>query len=186
MQKWMGAALLLLFAAAPAPAQDSPRLEVSAGYTFVRANAPPGDCGCFSMNGGTAALAFNLTTRLGVVADFTAVHTGNVDATGEGLTLFSYLFGPRYSLRTGSRFIPFGEAFVGGAHASGLGYSGDAGPASAFAAAAGGGLDFAVSRRVGVRLLEADYYFTHFQNAENSRENNLRLSFGVVFRFGGG
>ena len=84
-------------------------------------------------------------------------------ATGESLTLFSYLFCSRHSLRSSSRFTPFGEAFVGGAHASGLGYSEPAGPASAFAAAAGGGLDFTVSRRVGVRLLEADYYFTHFR-----------------------
>ena len=30
----------------------------------------------FSMNGGTGALALNLMTRLGVVADFTAVHLG--------------------------------------------------------------------------------------------------------------
>jgi hypothetical protein len=43
----------------------------------------------------------------------------------------------------------------------------------------GGGLDFAVNRRIAVRLVEADYYFTHLANGVNSEESNLRLSFGL-------
>ena len=31
---------------------QTPALEASAGYSFIHANAPPGQCGCFSANGG--------------------------------------------------------------------------------------------------------------------------------------
>jgi len=191
MQKWIACSLLLLCSAVPAAAQavsassqETSRIELSVGYTLVHSNAPPANCGCFSMNGGTGAVAFHLAKGLSAVADFTAAYNGNVDSSGQSLLLASYLFGPRYSLRNWSRFTPFGEAFAGEAHGSGLGYSGTTGPATAFATAVGGGLDFRANRHVAVRLLEADYYFTHFQNAVNSRQNNLRLTFGVVFGFG--
>jgi outer membrane immunogenic protein len=35
-----------------------------------------------------------------------------------------------------------------------------------------------------LRALEADYYRTQFPNGLNDRQNNLRLSAGVIFRFG--
>ena len=59
-----------------------------------------------------------------------------------------------------------------------------ASPANAFAMAVGGGLDVRVNHAFSVRLFEADYYLTHFQNGVNSEENNLRLTFGVVFHVG--
>jgi hypothetical protein len=52
---------LLLAVVAPALAQDSPRIELGVNYTYVRANAPPGDCGCFSMNGGAGWLSVDST-----------------------------------------------------------------------------------------------------------------------------
>ena len=39
-------------------------------------------------------------------------------------------------------------------------------------------------RHFAVRALEADYYRTQFSNGLNDRQNNLRLSAGVIFRFG--
>lgn len=184
MQKWIWAAALILCTTLPAAGQESSRFEVSAGYTLVHSNAPPGGCGCFLMNGASAGAAFNLSSRFGAVADITFVYNGNVDSSGQSLLLTSYMFGPRYTWRNESRFSPFGEVMFGGAHASGLGYSGATGPASAFAAAGGGGVDLKINPRVALRLVEADYYFTHFQNAINSRESNIRLTFGFVFRFG--
>ena len=35
-----------------------------------------------------------------------------------------------------------------------------------------------------LRLVEADYFVTTFANGVNDHQNNLRLSFGVVARFG--
>jgi peptidoglycan-associated lipoprotein len=189
MQKWIGSVLLLLIAALPAagqvPAGHSPtEFDLSAGYTFVRSNALAGGCGCFLMNGGTGEAALNFKKGIGAVADFSAIYNGNVVSSGQKLLLVSYLFGPRYSFHSGSRFTPFAQALIGGAHASGLGYSGATGPGSAIAAAAGGGLDLGVNRRLAVRLFEVDYNFMHFQNAVNSRESLLRITFGVVLRFG--
>jgi hypothetical protein len=48
---------------------------------------------------------------------------------------------------------------------------------------AGGGLDLNLGQ-VSVRVFQADYFFTHFLNGTNDRQNNLRLAFGVVFHFG--
>jgi peptidoglycan-associated lipoprotein len=55
---------------------------------------------------------------------------------------------------------------------------------AAFAASLGGGLDLRASRRFSFRLIEADYLLTTFDNGTNDHQNNLRISTGVVLRFG--
>jgi outer membrane immunogenic protein len=179
MRTGPGAALFLMCLALPLAAQqqETPRVEISGGYTYVRANAPPGNCGCFSANGGSASLAYNVTPHLGLASDLAVVHNGNVNGSNIGLTLTSYTFGPQYSWRVSS-LTPFGHILVGGAHEA----AGQV-DASAFAMNLGGGLDLRLSHRWSLRLLEADYYLTHFANSVNSHQNNLRLGAGVVFKF---
>ena len=57
-----------------------------------------------------------------------------------------------------------------------------------FAMTAGGGLDIKVSKRFTLRPIAADYMLTRFNNlltGNNADQNNLRLSAGIVFTFGG-
>lgn len=187
MHKWMVIPLLLI-GALPAFGQTSageasPGLDVSVGYTLARSNVSSG-CGCFWLNGATAAASFGLKKNFNAVADFAVLRNGNVQSSGLSLLLFSYLFGPRFTYRNESRLTPFAQALVGGAHASGSGYSGAGVPPSALAGAVGGGLNLRIDSRVEVRLIEAEYFLTHFQNGVNSREATVRISFGVVFPFG--
>ena len=186
MRVWIGGIILFLtYLSVPASAQKTSTLDVSAGYSYVRSNAPPGGCGCFSLNGADVSAAYNLTSHLGVAGDFSYVRARNINGSNQGLTLVSYLFGPQYSVTAGSRFTPFVHVLAGGIHASGLGYGSSSAPSNAFGALLGGGLDWRLKPRISVRLFEADYYLTHFQNDVNSHQNNLKLVFGVVFHFGG-
>jgi peptidoglycan-associated lipoprotein len=50
--------------------------------------------------------------------------------------------------------------------------------------AAGGGMDFKLSKLISIRPIQAEYYLTKFPDGLNNRQNNFRLSSGVVFRFG--
>jgi outer membrane immunogenic protein len=183
---WIAAAFLLGLGIAPAGLAQS-LFDVGANYSYVHANMPPGGCGCFSMNGGEGWASYNLNGHFSVVGDFAAQRASNVIGTGGGLTLISYVFGPRYTMNGFHRIKPFGQALVGGAHASGSlapGSSGLAGSPNAFAAVAGGGANFVLSERFAVQLIEADYYFTNFANGTNDRQNNFRISAGIVVRFG--
>jgi len=173
--------------AAPAFAQDSPTFAAGANYNFVRSNAPPGSCGCFNMNGGSGWFSIGLPYHFSAVADVGVQHAGNINGSGVDLTLTSYVFGPRYDLLNSERVHPFGEALVGGAHASGSFSSSSlsaSGSANSFAAVAGGGLDFDLTEHIGVRAFEADYFFTKFANGSNDHQNNLRIAAGIYFRFG--
>lgn len=161
--------------------------DVGGGYTYVRANVPPGGCGCFSLNGGNGWLAFNATKSIAVVGEVGVQHASNVVGTGADLTLTSYLFGPRYTVRRFERVQPFAQVLLGGARASGSlapGSSGLAGSANAFATIVGGGLDVRLNEHFSLRAIEANYYFTKFDNGVNDRENNLRIGAGIIFRFG--
>ena len=187
MHKWILIPLLLI-GALPAFGQSSageapPGLDASVGYTLARSNVSSG-CGCFWMNGATAAVSLGLKKNFSAVADFAFLGNGNVQSSGQSLLLFSYMFGPRFTYRNESRWAPFAQALVGGAHASGSGYSGTGIPLSALAGAVGGGLNLRIDSRVEVRLIEAEYFLTHFQNGINSREATVRISFGLVFPFG--
>ena len=58
---------------------DIPRLETGLNYNYFHANAPPGQCGCFSMNGGSATVVFNLRPAWSVVADMMLAHASQVN-----------------------------------------------------------------------------------------------------------
>ena len=188
-------ALLLTIAVvstAPAAAQTAsapnakPSPELAITYTYLHANAPPGGCACFSMNGGGVSFAYPVSHSFSVVTEAGAVTAGNVNSTGLDLTLSNYLAGGRYSLRHFSRFTPFGQILLGAAHASGdlapdqLGI----GSSTAFAMAAGGGLDLSLTHHVAVRLFQTDYLLTLFSNRVNDRQNIFRFSTGIVTHFG--
>jgi len=90
--------LHLLWLNAPkASAQTLERLEAGGNYNYVRANAPPGGCGCFSMNGGAGWFAYNFTQGPAVVGEVGSIHGSDIDGTTSGLTVTSFLFGPRLS-----------------------------------------------------------------------------------------
>jgi opacity protein-like surface antigen len=184
MQKLIASILLLVGFAAPSLAQETPRVELFAGYTGVRSNEPPKACGCFWMNGGSGSVAYNLNSWVGVVGDFGAVHAGNVNSTGLDLTLTSYLFGPRVSYRRLERFTPFAQLLLGGAHLSGSLKGPATASADEFAMTLGGGLDVAISRHFALRPVQLEYFRTGFSNGLNGSQNNLRFTTGVVLRFG--
>jgi outer membrane immunogenic protein len=162
---------------------QTPVLETSLGYTFEHANAPPAQCGCFSANGGYGSAVFNMPGGFSLVADLAAVHASNIGGTTQTVTIFHYLFGPRYSLRTVSkRFVPYVQALGGGAeefsnyafvqNVSGVAFS------------VGGGVTTTINRHFGWTIVEADWVGSRLPNAQNNLQNDLRVSSGLTFRLG--
>jgi outer membrane immunogenic protein len=191
MCKVLQITLLLAFALAwcslfsmTAQAQDFPRVDVGLDYNYVRTNAPPGGCGCIALHGGDGWAAFNFTHSIAIVGQVSGQHASNINGSGADLTFTSFLAGPRYSFDVTRRVVPFGQVLFGGAHASGS-LPGDflVGSSSAFAMTAGGGVDIGLSTHFAIRAAQLDYFMTRFRNGINDRQNNLRLSAGVVLRF---
>jgi peptidoglycan-associated lipoprotein len=163
--------------------------EVSVTYTYAHSNAPPGGCGCFSLNGGGASIAIPFgNSPWQFVGDVTLTHAANISPASYDLNLSTCTVGARYrpKLRSGS-WQPFAQVLAGPAYSSGTlllaqNQSGANGH-DAFAASIGGGVDLRVNRRFSFRLADASYLLTTFNNGTNNHQNNLRVSTGVVVRF---
>lgn len=185
------AMLLCAGAATSALAQtaysDSLKGDAALTYQWVHTNTQPGACGCFGLNGGGVSASLNLRHSLAAVADISGGYAGNGPATGNTLTLVSYMAGARYWIHSpgsaGNRRIqPFAQVLVGAAHAGG-GIAGDGDGTTAFAGRVGGGVDLALTSRLAARLIQVDYYSTQFANASNNHQNNLLLGAGLTFRW---
>jgi outer membrane immunogenic protein len=182
-------------AQAPIAIEKQPRAELALDYGFLRSNAPPGGCGCFNLNGGSATFAWPLGRgTFALAGDITVARADAISASldsltsKDSLTLSSYTAGARYRPRLRhSRLQPFGQVLAGFAHANGSLVEGQSPAASnasaAFAANIGGGLDLKANRGFSFRLVEADYLVTTFNNGVNDHQNNLRLSAGIVLHF---
>jgi peptidoglycan-associated lipoprotein len=172
--------------AAPAPQFPA---EIAFDYSFLRSNAPPGGCGCFNLNGGSATFAWLLHQgRFALVGDATLAQASSISADNLNLTLGSYTAGIRYRPRLNrSSLQPFGQVLIGVAHTGGSLVHGPASSVSnagaSFASNIGGGVDLRLTPRIAIRLAEADYLLTTFKNGDNDHQNNLRLSAGLVFHF---
>jgi opacity protein-like surface antigen len=183
----------------------TPRVEWFLGYSYLRA-VPTMAVGnrLAWLNGGSTSIAFNLNRHLGLVGDFGGFNetrllltTGNppsaagpYDAVDDG-TVFTFLAGPRLSFRH-ERFTPFVQALFGDIRASEETTCPTCAPSlpsqNAFAMTAGGGLDIRVHRHLAIRVIQAEYLMTRFENlttGATTAQNDMRLSSGIVFRFGG-
>jgi outer membrane immunogenic protein len=176
-------------ARAQAAEASKARPELAFGYSYVRSNAPPGGCTCFNQNGGSAEFAWPLKKpQFAVAGDVTVAHAGGIASGGYGLTMSTYTAGLRYVPKMGhSAIVPFGQVLVGLGHASGTLVTGpgtNVGNAgAAFASIVGGGVDWRLKGRWSIRLVEADYLLTTFDNGGNNHQNNLRINTGVAVRF---
>jgi outer membrane protein OmpA-like peptidoglycan-associated protein len=184
---------------------DTPRAELFLGYSYLRA-VPTYAAGnrLVWLNGGSTSLAFNLNRYLGLVADFgaytnsqmrfTGGYTATVDVNNSNIAVLSYLFGPRLSFRNHERITPFAQVLFGGVHANQVTltnctFSCTLLPSEdSFAMTAGGGIDFKIHHHFAIRIIQAEYMMTRFANYDTGAtgtQNDMRLSSGIVFRFGG-
>jgi hypothetical protein len=174
----------LSFTAASAFAQDVPKIDIFAGYSYVRDNPSTSGVSGFNLHGGSANVAYNANHWLSAVADFGGYHANNILGTGIDGTVSTYLFGPRFSYRRFERVTPFAQTLFGVAHATGSGF-GATSSSNAFAASFGGGLDLKITHHFSFRPAQVEYLLTRFPETTSSREtqNNLRVSTGFVFHF---
>jgi opacity protein-like surface antigen len=162
-----GLAVLFLFCLPKAQAQDMPAGDLGVSYSFFREGITDG----INDNGGTVAAAANLKPWVGLVGELGIYHANPI---GGSFNTFTYLFGPRFSYRSHSRVTPFAQVLLGGAHIAAGG-----GSANGFGYSAGGGLDFAITRRLAFRP-QFDYIGIR---SGGSTVNSLRASAGIVFGF---
>lgn len=181
------------FAVSPGFAQSKPqfkwvdptRYDLSIGYNNIRANAPPGACTCFDLNGGFVSGSVHLTEWLAIEGEFTGGHSSNISPLGQGLTLTTFTGGPHFSYRY-RRLSPFGEVLVGGAHGSDSYFPSQttsSPSASSFAVSTGGGLDIRLNQRFSVRAVDVQYLRTSFPNGVNNEQNHVMLGSGIVIKF---
>jgi outer membrane protein OmpA-like peptidoglycan-associated protein len=194
----------------PAPKRKehgkTPKVELFVGYSHFR-GVPTlnSENRMVGLNGGNASIAFNLNRYFGLVGDVGGYHASQLRLSGPGAVptrtvdadgkAYTYMFGPRFSFRNRSRFTPFVQALFGGIHASDVRIDGCRGALcaplpeqDAFAMTAGAGLDIRIFRHVSIRALQAEYMMTRFgalNPGDSASQNDLRLSSGLVFRFGG-
>jgi outer membrane immunogenic protein len=179
--------LLLAGASAALAQQDTYNGDAAAAYHWVRANAGPGQCGCFGMNGGGLSGSWNFRGSWSAVVDISAENTSSAPPVNNSLTLVSYLAGVRYKipqpwLEGNHKPQPFAQIILGAAHAGG-GVAGVADGSYRFATRIGGGIDFPLSAHFAVRIIQIDYYLTTFTNASNDHQNNLLVGAGIVYHW---
>jgi opacity protein-like surface antigen len=178
----------------------APKAEIAFGYSFINVHPEYPQISSFNLNGGGAAFVYNVTSLIGIKAEFMDYtggggaqlrklgYTGNVSGN-----FFTYEFGPQIKKHSG-RFQPFGEALFGAAHSgvygtifnaiNGIQAAGNSN--NAFAMELGGGLDIPVTPHISIRPAEVDYLLTEFSNNKaGATQNNFRYMLGVNIGFGG-
>jgi len=159
--------------------ENTPRLEVFGGYSFMNAGTD-GLASRQNVNGFESSIAYNVNRWLAA--------EGNVAAYYKSITILNvgtfgfndYLVagGPRVTVRK-----VFFHALVGMDHQANNLYFDGSGPSSGntvLAAELGGGVQWKVARHIGVRT-SADYVLTQF---DGWIQSSVRVTAGVVFDLG--
>jgi opacity protein-like surface antigen len=174
-------------------ADEYPRNEFFAGYSYHSAaiNTLTIDPQRTSQHGLNLAYTRNVSRHIGLTFDASAHFKRESEATTASTfeskrDQYYLLGGVQFAASNGRRVRPFAHALAGASLFRGL--TTDRSPAgnvftiddaTSFAMAFGGGLDVRLSEHVAIRLIQADYAPTFFGSG---RQDNLRLSFGVVFK----
>jgi len=164
------------------------QVEVAFNYSYMRANAAPGQCGCFNMSGGSGEFAVQAWRGFSVVADLTGEFAGASNIPGQSLALVFVTAGPRFTYYTHRfhRYAPFAQGLVGVVHGFDAPFPNNSGSttgaANALAAFVGGGLEISIKPYLAVRPIQADYGLSQLPNSVNAHQNLFRYSAGIVLR----
>jgi len=107
--------LLLTFWTATGLGQSVPHygstggpLEFGANYSWLHANAPAGNCGCFSASSGSGNVVLNAPHAISAVGEISGYQANRISGSTQNVTILNYLFGGRYSLGGGVH-VPVGR-----------------------------------------------------------------------------
>jgi len=193
MQKLFLIAALTLALPVIAQAQEAPRTEFFAGYSYMRLadnpNTQDRDLNGYNVSGAVTIFKKSLAIKADVSGYYGNVLVSITPRTDQSQTLF--LAGPQYSLRKLPMIRPFAHALFGVARlkvkndAIGMADFTD----TEFAFAAGGGVDLKtpLGGKIAVRLFQGDFVRTRLdftRSGSSNGSNNYRISTGVVLRFG--
>ena len=212
MRRFFVLAGLLLCTACAGLAQDYPKIETAPAFMYIRTSSginpfllngrvvSPQPLNCV---GGGGTFAYNFSSLIGIAADLGGCKIlANNAAVGNTIdgNEFTYLFGPRLTYRSGSKFEPFVEVNFGGTRIS-VSCKSTAIPCvnatggrtfstNAFALTAGGGFQVKLNHKFSLRLVQAEYLYTRFGNncalagcSNNNSQNSFRLKSGIVINW---
>jgi hypothetical protein len=190
--KASSALAVLLLVSSLCVAQELTRYELSGGVSYggidtSDVRSPKGFAGSFATN---VNRWLSMESSVGAQFDTqTALLSGSTVSLNTGF--YSFLSGPRISYRRG-RVVPFGHGLFGWARSLDYGkatfnttnatFSVPYG--NALGAAAGGGVDYWITRRIAIRT-QGDYFLTQPDGTfAFHMTNNFRIVGGIVFSFG--
>lgn len=162
-------------------AQDTPTVDLSGGYAFHRIE--DGE----AAHGWYATLAGNLTRWFAIVGEVGAGYRSWELEWGGGrdpveADVYSFLAGSRFASRGAPGVTVFAQMLAGAVQYRDR-FLGHSSSSSKFALQPGGGADFWVTRRVGIRVA-ADYRLVIMDLGDDDYHGDLRGSVGIVAAFG--
>jgi opacity protein-like surface antigen len=179
--------LLLLAGSVSLEAQTQVPSRLDLAVTYISGNSLKANSNeNFWMQGGSIQIGANAWRGWGIAADITGSHSGSIGASGIPISLVTATFGPRYRWHAGRRFSLYGQGLIGEANGFGSIFPTPAGSqsgANSFALQTGGGVDYRLSDRFAIRVLDAAWLRTQLPNATDNVQNNLRLGAGIVICF---
>jgi hypothetical protein len=161
-------------------------LEVAITYDASHVNAAAGN-GLWIQGGAVQAEGY-FSHGLGVVADLAGEHTANMHGSSVGLDMVTITFGPRYTWQPirYRRSAIYGQVLIGEANGFNSVFpnvNGATSSANGLALKIGGGMNYTLSRRLAVRVIEADWLRTQLPNSTTNVQNNLYIGAGLILRF---
>lgn len=174
-----------------------PAVDLFGGYSYIRFNtrtttSTGGVNEKFNEHGAIGSISGNLKSWLGLVAEIGAYRIKSLPPGVTGST-YTFLFGPRFYHR-GEHFTPFVHALFGAGRLAdiqantiptGSAFFNRTFSENAFASALGGGVDLNINKHISIRLIQADWLMTRFNDGGDNQQNNFRASTGLVLHFGG-
>ncbi len=171
------------------PGSLVPRYEISGMYQYLDFSAG-NSLNDLGSHGGSGSFTYNASRWVGFTEEvgfhrFTRDLSSLGGSTSAKGTISSFLFGPRLSYRKFDYFVPFGEFLLGLTHGPAE-LTGDSSQ-SAFAIAAGGGVDVVLNKNWAWRFVQLDYLMSSHTGPAvdaSGRQNSFRAGTGIVYRFG--
>ena len=147
----------------------------------------PGNCAAvttptirtpYHNNGGDASITGNFNRFAGIEMDVSCCQKLT---SGIHWERYTFLFGPHFAYQGNPHVSPFLHVLLGLTNGRQATPDAHSTWRPGFTTALGGGLDVKAARFLWIRVIQADYLRQSFRD---DLQNNGKLSFGVVFRFG--